>query len=68
MEYCSITCSFKKKPIEKFVTKENEHLVDEHGLDLLTKMLVIDHTERITAQDALQHPYFNKISKQVAKM
>ncbi|GMF26519.1 unnamed protein product [Phytophthora lilii] len=30
----------------------------ERGLDLLTKLLVYNPDQRITAEDALQHPYF----------
>ena len=53
--------NFKKKPWAKFVNKDNEDLVDETAFDLLTSMLMIDHTERITAKEALKHPYFNSI-------
>jgi serine/threonine protein kinase len=33
------------------------------GLDLLKKMLTYDPSKRITAEHALQHPYFNELSK-----
>ncbi len=32
-----------KKPWTKFVSNENEHLVNNEALDLLSKMLVYDH-------------------------
>jgi len=32
--------------------------LDENGYDLLNKMLQYDPTKRITAKDALKHPYF----------
>lgn len=35
---------------------------DPNLIDLLTKLLAIDPSERITARDALNHPYFAKIS------
>ncbi|XP_071711602.1 cell division control protein 2 homolog A-like [Rutidosis leptorrhynchoides] len=47
-----------------FPTKDLETAVpdlDEHGLDLLRKMLCVDPHERITAKDALKHEYFNDI-------
>jgi casein kinase II subunit alpha len=47
-----------KKPWNKFVTPENEHLVTNDALDLLSRMLVYDHAERITPKDAMLHPYF----------
>ena len=34
-------------------------------VDLLSKMLCIDPTKRITAKEALQHPYFNEIPQSV---
>jgi casein kinase II subunit alpha len=46
--------NFKKKPWDKFVSATNENLVcQNHGFDLLTKMLTIDHSERITASEAM---------------
>lgn len=33
------------------------HLVTHDAIDLLYKMLEVDHSERITARDALNHPY-----------
>jgi casein kinase II subunit alpha len=53
--------SFKKKQFEKLVNSSNEELVDDRVYDLLSKMLKIDHIERITATEALLHPYFDPI-------
>ena len=36
---------------------------DPDAFDLLDKMLELDHTKRITAKDALNHPFFNSISE-----
>jgi len=47
-----------KKPWSKFITNENKHLVSNEALDLLSRMLVYDHAERILPKDAMQHPYF----------
>lgn len=35
--------------------------ITDEAFDLLKKMLVIDHAERISVDDALNHPYFNDI-------
>jgi serine/threonine protein kinase len=32
--------------------------IEEHAIDLLSKMLVYDPKKRVTARDALSHPYF----------
>jgi len=52
-----------KKPFSKFVNASNEKFASEGALDLLSKMLVIDHTQRISAKEALKHPFFNSIEK-----
>ena len=46
-----------KKPWSKYITSENESLVTNEALDLLQKMLVIDHDERINCTEALKHPF-----------
>ena len=38
---------------------------DESAFDLVEKMLTLDHTKRITAKDALSHPWFNEVRGQV---
>lgn len=37
--------------------------LDLNGLDLLNKMLTYDPTKRISAKDALKHPWFNDLDK-----
>ena len=51
----------KRKPWRAFVTDENRHMVSREAFDLLSKMLKYDHTERITAKDAMEHPYFKDV-------
>ena len=53
--------NFKRKEWIKYVNTENEHRVSDEGFDLLTKMLQIDHTQRINASEALLHPFFDSI-------
>ena len=43
------------------MNEQNEHLINEHALDLLDKMLKYDQSLRITAKDAMEHQYFNDI-------
>ena len=35
--------------------------IDDVGLDLLSKMIQLDPSKRISAKQALQHPYFNEL-------
>ena len=37
---------------------ENQHLVSREALDLLDKLLRYDHHERLSAKEAMEHPYF----------
>lgn len=37
---------------------ENQHLVSAEAVDFLDKLLRYDHQERLTAKEAMQHPYF----------
>ena len=39
---------------------------DAEAIDLLQKMLVVDHADRITAFEALDHPYFDKVKDYLA--
>uniref|UniRef100_A0A6Q2X6M5 non-specific serine/threonine protein kinase n=1 Tax=Esox lucius TaxID=8010 RepID=A0A6Q2X6M5_ESOLU len=53
-----------RKRWEQFVQTENQHLVSPEVLDLLDKLLRYDHQQRLTATEAMDHPYFcEKCSK-----
>lgn len=39
-----------KKPFSRFVTAENKHLAHPAAIDFLSKLLVYDHQERVTAR------------------
>uniref|UniRef100_A0A7N8YPH9 non-specific serine/threonine protein kinase n=1 Tax=Mastacembelus armatus TaxID=205130 RepID=A0A7N8YPH9_9TELE len=49
-----------RKRWEQFVQTENQHLVSPEALDLLDKLLRYDHQQRLTATEAMEHPYFCK--------
>ena len=59
--YDGILGRHSKKPWTAFVKAENQHLVSQDALDLLDRLLRYDHQERLTAEEAMQHPYFNPI-------
>uniref|UniRef100_A0A6Q2X3P1 non-specific serine/threonine protein kinase n=1 Tax=Esox lucius TaxID=8010 RepID=A0A6Q2X3P1_ESOLU len=50
-----------RKRWEQFVQTENQHLVTPEALDLLDKLLRYDHQQRLTAAEAMLHPYFCRI-------
>jgi len=52
------TCRHSRKRWERFVHSENEHLVSSEALDFLDKLLRYDHQDRLTAGEAMEHPYF----------
>ena len=45
------------KPLSQLVPQ-----LDEDGIDLLGKFLAYDPSKRISARDALAHPYFNGVA------
>ena len=49
-----------RKRWERYVHGENQHLVSREALDLLDKLLRYDHRERLSAKEAMGHPYFCK--------
>jgi len=42
--------------------------MDPMGLELVDKMLVYDHTKRISAVEDLMHPYFDSVRTKSVKM
>jgi len=46
-------------PVDGFANGGRSYL-DSSGLDLLRKMLTLDPRKRISASDALKHPYFTE--------
>uniref|UniRef100_A0A3B4B413 non-specific serine/threonine protein kinase n=1 Tax=Periophthalmus magnuspinnatus TaxID=409849 RepID=A0A3B4B413_9GOBI len=53
-----------RKRWEQFVQPENQHLVSPEALDLLDKLLRYDHQTRLSAAEAMQHPYFFPVVKE----
>ena len=49
---------YPKKSWSSFINESNQRLCTKEALDILSKMLVVDHNERITAEEALKHPFF----------
>ena len=50
-----------KKDWSVFRTDENSHLATSDAVDLVDKLLRYDHRERLTAKEAMRHPYFDAL-------
>ena len=61
----SFFISKAKMPFESFITPDNKDLCVPDAIHLLKQMLCYDFNERITAKEALAHPFFNSIKKGV---
>lgn len=57
-----LCCRQTRKCWEQFVQVENQHLVSPEALDLLDKLLRYDHQQRLTATEAMEHPYFCELT------
>jgi len=56
-----------RKRWERFVHTENSHLVSPESLDFLDRLLRYDHNERLTAREAMEHPYLFPIVNDQSK-
>ncbi|MED6134415.1 Casein kinase II subunit alpha [Stylosanthes scabra] len=50
-----------RKPWSKFVNADNQHLVSPEAIDFLDKLLQYDQQDRLTAREAMAHPYFAQL-------
>ena len=50
-----------KREWSEFVTDSNRDVCTPEALDLLSKMLVIDHAARPSAEELMKHPFFDQI-------
>ncbi|PJF19430.1 CMGC/CK2 protein kinase [Paramicrosporidium saccamoebae] len=52
-------------PWSQFVTPANKHLAVPEAIDFLERLLKYDHQERLTATEAMAHPYFDSVRKSI---
>ena len=55
---------YPKTSLWDFLNEENADLMQEDVIDLLEKLLVYDPNERLSAAEALLHPYFDSVREQ----
>ena len=48
------------------MSSENQRFISNEAIDFLDKLLRYDHQERLTAQEAMQHAYFDPVKRQEA--
>jgi casein kinase II subunit alpha len=49
---------YDKRPYSCFINEKNRSRISDDAIDLLERMLLVDHAKRITPKDAMRHPYF----------
>ena len=50
-----------KVQFSQYINAQNQECCNKDALDLLEKMLDYDKNRRITAKEALNHPYFEQL-------
>ena len=57
---------YQRVPWSAFITPENAHLSHPEAVSLLDGMLIYDHQKRLTAKEAMAHPYFAPVRAAIA--
>lgn len=52
---------YTRRPWRRYINESNQDLVCDDFLDLIDKLLRYDHQERLTAKEAMAHPYFDMV-------
>lgn len=52
---------FQSRNLDEFVTPENSRLCTKEALDLLSQIFVWDKNARISAEEAMNHEYFDPV-------
>ncbi|KAG0174482.1 Casein kinase II subunit alpha [Apophysomyces sp. BC1034] len=60
-QFDKILGRYAPKPWNKFVVLANQRYISDELFDLLDKLLRYDHQERLTAKEAMAHPFFDPV-------
>ncbi|XP_078430372.1 casein kinase II subunit alpha-2-like isoform X2 [Wolffia australiana] len=52
----------RRKTWSSFINQRNQHLISPEAIDLLDGLLRYDHQTRLTAREAMGHPYFSRLT------
>ncbi|KAK6453639.1 alpha subunit of casein kinase II [Scheffersomyces xylosifermentans] len=52
---------YNRRPWERFINDNNQHLLSKEFLDFIDQLLRYDHQERLTAKEAMEHAYFDPV-------
>ncbi|PIA15889.1 Pkinase-domain-containing protein [Coemansia reversa NRRL 1564] len=63
--YHKILGTYPRKSWHRFVTIENQRFVSPEAIDFLDRLLRYDHMERLTAKEAMSHPYFDPVREKL---
>lgn len=60
-DYDDILGRYPRRPWFRFVTSDNQRYVSSEAIDFLDRLLQYDHLARLTAAEAMRHPYFDPV-------
>ncbi|KAH3688820.1 hypothetical protein WICPIJ_000204 [Wickerhamomyces pijperi] len=56
--------TYQRKPFQRFVNESNQQLVNDQVFSLLDQLLKFDHMTRLTAQEAMDHEWFDMVREE----
>ena len=66
-EYDDILGRYPKRAWSRFITSENQRYISNECIDFIDKLLRYDHQDRLTAQEAQGHPWFDPVKEAAAR-
>lgn len=59
--YDDILGRYARRAWSRFITTDNQRYISNESIDFLDRLLRYDHQERLTAQEAMKHAYFEPV-------
>jgi len=59
--YDDLLGRYARKPWSRYITSEAQRFISNEAIDFVDKLLRYDHQERLTAQESMQHAYFDPV-------